>query len=438
MTFPEDFVWGTATSALQIEGALNEEGRGESVWDDFARKQGPGPESYHHLEDDVALLKALGVKAYRFSVSWPRLIPEGIGKINPQGAAYYLRLVSLLRANGIEPYLTLFHWDYPVALEKQGGWLNPHAPEWFAEYAKAVAKLFDGLVFHYFTINEPQCFVELGYAQGLMAPWKKLPRAQVLQIAQAVLLGNGLAFRALKANSSQTVEVGMAQTTWPGLPENPANPQDIEAARAWSFSPHAPADLVSAAYWSDPIFLGHYNEVFLRAFGGVYEPKESDLAIIQEPFDVYGINLYGGFPIRATPLGPQAVPGEKVAKNFLGWEVRPSTLYFGPKFLYERYHRPIILSENGTCFADKLISGKVADPFREDYLKSHLLALGKAVEEGVPVKGYFYWSFLDNLEWANGFGPRFGLVYCDYSSGKRYPKDSFETYHSIIRANGLN
>lgn len=438
MAFPKDFIWGTATSALQIEGAFDVDGRGESVWDEYAKKQGRGADSYHRLEEDVALLKALGVKAYRFSIAWPRLFPEGIGKINARGAEYYLRLIRALRLAGIEPYVTLFHWDYPLALEKRGGWLHPASPQWFVEYAAAVGKLFDGLVFHYFTINEPQCFVELGYSSGTMAPWKKLPREQVLQIAQNVLLANGLAFRALKAASSSFVEVGMAQTTWPGLPNNPANPQDVEAARQWSFAPNAPANLSSAAYWSDPVFLGQYNADFLRAFGGVYSPKESDLAIIQEPFDVYGINLYGGFPVQATSQGPQQVPGTISSKNFLGWEVRPSTLYYGPKFLYERYHKPILLSENGTCCVDEVVAGRVHDPFRQNYLKAYLLSLEQAVGDCVPVKGYFYWSFLDNLEWANGYAPRFGLVYSDYQNGKRYPKDSFESYREIIRHNGID
>lgn len=430
--FPNDFIFGTATSALQIEGAFKEDGRGESVWDDFAIKQGRGDESYHHLDQDIALLKELGVKAYRFSISWPRLFPEGVGHLNEKGCAYYLQLVHALRQAGIEPYVTLFHWDYPLALEKQGGWLNPHAPEWFEAYAKAVAKLFDGLVFHYFTINEPQCFVEMGYANGDMAPWKKLDRATVLKIAQGVLVSNGLACRALRANSSHPIEVGMAHTYAPAYPLDPKNPSDVEAAKKANFIPMGQEGLYGVSYWCDPIFLGHYNEDYLRAFDCGYVPPASDLSLIEAPFDLYGINIYFGYPVTMKAGQPVVVPFQSSWQNSVGWNITPEALYWGPKFLYERYGKPIFITENGTTLLDHLDHGLIHDGHRIDYIHDYLSALSRVMADGTPVKGFFYWSLLDNLEWANGFAPRFGLVYTDYATESRYKKDSFYYYKNLI------
>jgi beta-glucosidase len=435
--FPQDFIFGSATSALQIEGAFHEDGRGESVWDEFALKQGKGDESYHHLDEDVALLKELGVKAYRFSISWTRLFPEGTGTLNEKGCAYYLQLVHALRKAGIEPYVTLFHWDYPLALEKQGGWLNPHAPEWFEAYARAVGKLFDGLVFHYFTINEPQCFVELGYSNGEMAPWKKLDRESVLKIAQSVLVGNGLACRALRAASSSPIEVAMAHTYAPAFPKDPENPSDVEAARQANFIPMGEEGLYGVSYWCDPIFLGHYNEDYLRNFHCGYIPPSSDLSLIQAPFDSFGINIYFGYPVSMKQGKPIRLEIKSGPKNSLDWDITPAALYWGPKFLYERYGKPIFITENGTTLTDRLDHGVVHDPIRIRYIHDYLSALSKAISDGTKVKGYFYWSLLDNLEWANGFVPRFGLVYSDYATESRYRKDSFYYYKTLIATHNL-
>lgn len=433
--FKNDFIFGVATSSLQIEGSLDADGRGPSIWDERFLKEGEGVNSYLRLQEDIEALKKLGVKAYRFSISWTRLFPKGIGEKNPLGFTYYDALVDHLLKNGITPFVTLFHWDYPLCLENRGGWLHKDSPLWFQQYASEVAKHFKGRVKNYITINEPECFVELGYKVGVMAPFKKLDRKTVLMIGENVMKASALAFDAIK-NVDPLAKVSFAGTYTPAYPFDKSNPQDIEAARRCNFSPFGRDDLFNISYWADPMLLGEFNQEWLKAYGCSYVPHCEAQIDIKRDYDFLSLNLYHGYQVRAGEKGPLWVEKKGVNKNSLGWEIHPEALYYGPLFCYERYHKSILISENGTCYEDRLIEGKIPDQFRIEYLHDYLINL-KRVSYEIPVVGYFYWSLIDNFEWSNGYSPRFGLIYCDYErEGKRIEKDSFSYFSKIIATNG--
>jgi beta-glucosidase len=436
-TFGKDFVWGAATSALQTEGSLNADGRGESVWDQVYLKDGPGDESYKKIDEDIALLKELGVKAYRFSLSWTRLFPEGTGSLNRKGADFYLHLVKDLLADGIEPYVTLFHWDYPLALELKGGWLNKDSPLWFEEYARGVGRLFNGLVKNYLTINEPQCFLGMGHYEGSVPPYHQYRDKDLAKVIHNVLLGSGLAVRALRAASSLDLKIMMANTYLPSFPANPANPDDIEAARLAYLSPKFNHALFSVSLFADPAFLGRYDRRWLSHLNIDIPYSESDMKIIQADYDYFGINIYSGYKVVSKKGQPALVPTPDAPHNYLNWEIHPEALYYGPKYLFERYRKPIFITENGSCCGDKIEEGLVHDLNRMEYLRDYLRMLGKVIKEGTPVAGYFYWSLLDNFEWNNGYRPRFGLVFVDYEKGaRRLPKDSFFYFKKVIASDG--
>jgi beta-glucosidase len=438
--FGKDFAWGVASSSLQSEGSLNADGRSPSIWDStFLACHSNGDDSLRHIDEDVALLKELGVNSYRFSLSWSRLIPDGIGPVNEKAKEMYIAFVKKLLAAGIEPYVTLFHWDYPQVLENKGGWLSEESPYWLAYYAREVAEMFDGLVDHYFTINEPQCFIEQGYRTGQKAPFKKLTRLETLKIAHHVLLGNGLALRALRTNSSAKVYVGMANTYAPSFPRDFDDPFDIEAAREANFAFRD--DLFCLPYWADPAFLGHYPADWLRGFNEPsFKPSDSDMEIIKGDWDFFALNIYGGIPVKNDNGKPVRVIDHCVEKNSLGWEIHPDGIYWGARYAYERYGLPIIISENGVSLNDKLTGDfRVHDLRRSHFLITYLTALHAAQEDDIPIKGYFHWSFLDNFEWELGYKPRFGLVYVDYPhEADRIKKDSFDFYKEIIDTNGEN
>lgn len=445
MPFKKDFVWGTAASAYQIEGAAFEDGKGASIWDIFSHQQGrifqghhgdTACDHYHRMEEDVKLMVRLGIGAYRFSVSWPRVLPDGTGRVNEQGIAFYERLAELLLAYGITPYATLYHWDLPYALYRRGGWMNPDSPKWFSEYAALAGRRLGDKVKHFITFNEPQVFIGCGFIQGVHAPGVRLERRECLQMAHHVLLAHGRAVQALRARVPG-VCIGFAPTSDAAIPVR-ETPCDIEAARTAFFSTKGGDDWVwSAAWWSDPVLLGEYPsdgrklmEEDMPKIGG------EDLKIISQPIDFYGQNIYRGEPVEAAPEGGYQY-GKRPAggpRTAMGWHVNFDCLYWGAKFLYERYRKPLYITENGMSCHDWIsLDGKVHDPARIDYLHRHLQGLCRAAEEGADIAGYFQWSLLDNFEWAQGYSERFGLVYVDFDTLERIPKDSFAWYQRVIR-----
>jgi beta-glucosidase len=447
MNFPKDFVWGSATASYQIEGAALEDGKGLSVWDVFSRQPGKtwqgetgevACDHYHLYKEDVALMKAIGLQAYRFSVSWPRVMPSGTGAVNAKGLDFYDRLIDELLAAGIQPWLTLFHWDYPHDLFLRGGWLNPESPKWFADYTEVVVKKLSDRVGHWMTLNEPQCFIGLGHDQGCHAPGLKLSRAECLLAAHHVLLAHGLGVQAIRAFSEQEAQVGWAPVGLAGVPASDSA-EDLEALKQHVFRA-GKGFLWNNSWWGDPVVLGHYPEVGLREFGrDVPKYTDSEMRTIRQPIDFYGANIYGSPLIKATPDGNYIeVPyPEGFPRTHYYWEMTPESLYWGPRLLYERYKLPIVVTENGMSNADWVsLDGKVHDPQRIDLVHRYLLQLDRAMAEGVDVRGYFLWSTLDNFEWAEAYKQRFGLIHVDYATRKRTPKDSALWYADVIRSNG--
>lgn len=447
--FKEDFAWGVATAAYQIEGAAREDGKGLSIWDVFTedgncfngQTGNVACDHFHRFEEDVKLMKELGVKAYRFSLSWPRIIPNGTGKVNEQGIAFYNRLIDCLIANGIKPYITLFHWDLPYELEKRGNWSNQDSPKWFLEYAKVVFRAFGDRVKYFITFNEPQCFIGNGYANGNHAPGLKCSNRDLVLKAHYVMLAHGLAVQAFRELVPDG-KIGYAPTCTAAIPASDST-EDIEAARKRYFDVVAVGWTWCVSWWSDPVMLGTYPEdteafhVFEK-----YLPKnyKEDLKIISEPIDFYCQNIYNGYQIRAVENGYEWVANPvETPMTAIGWPITPKCLYWGPKFLYERYGKPIIISENGMACHDAVSAdGNVHDQNRIDFLQRYLAELGHAVDDGVDITGYMYWSLMDNFEWVHGYSKRFGLVYTDYSNMKRIPKDSFFWYQNVIKNNGSN
>lgn len=448
MGFRKDFIWGTATASYQIEGAWNEDGKGLSVWDDFSHHPGKvfqnhngdmACDHYHRVEEDAALMAELGVRNYRFSVSWPRLLPEGTGSVNEKGVDFYDRLIDQLLEKGIRPFMTLFHWDYPLELQRRGAWENPDSPHWYQDYVSLCAKRFGDRVKDFITLNEPQCFIGLGYQSGVHAPGLVLPTRSVVEMSHRAMLAHGMGVQALRALVPDA-RVSYAPTCDAGIPLTDS-PEDVEAARRWFFANDEKRGMFSVSWWSDPALLGSYPEDGLALYGR-YLPKgwEEDLKTIRQPLDYYCQNIYRGERIRATKQGCECVPFEQgMPKTSIGWFVVPEALYWGPKFLYERYRTPIVISENGMANTDAVsLDGKVHDPQRQDFLNRYLLAYRRAADEGVDLQGYFQWSLMDNFEWACGYSERFGMIYVDYATQRRIPKDSAYWYRDVMASNGEN
>ena len=451
MSFRKDFVWGAATASYQVEGAAYEDGKGLNIWDVFCKEDGHVYEhhtgdvacdQYHRYKEDVAIMKELGLKAYRFSVNWARILPEGTGKVNEKGLAYYDNLVNCLIENGIEPYMTLYHWDLPYALHQKGGWLNPQSPEWFYEYAKLMAAHFSDRVSHFFTFNEPQCTVGLGYVTGEHAPGLKVGPYDYFSIWHNVLKAHGRGVQAIREAAVRPVEIGMAPCGALYYPATDSK-EDIEAARKANFSlPEADIRAVSwdVAFCADPVFLGQYPEDIMKSFGQYFSKNaEKDLELISQPLDFYGQNMYNAVPVRADENGnPVRVDRyQGFPKTAIQWPVTPEVLYWAPKFLYERYQKPFYVTENGMSSHDWVsLDGKVHDASRVDFMHRYLREFKKAAADGVDLRGYFAWSLMDNFEWAYGYSERFGMVYVDYQTQKRTVKDSGLFYKDVIASNG--
>jgi beta-glucosidase len=444
--FPPGFRWGTATASYQIEGAVNEDGRGPSVWDTFSHTPGRiknndngdvAVDAYHRYREDVQLMKALGTRAYRFSIAWSRVFPEGKGAANPKGLDFYNRLVDELLANGIEPFATLFHWDLPQPLQDRGGgWESRATAVAFADYAGYVAERLTDRVKHIFTINEFWTFVELGYGRGVHAPGLNLPAARLNQVRHHALLGHGLAVQAIRAKARPGTKVGSAENMSVCIPII-ETPEHIRAAE------RATREL-NAGYMT-VMLEGRYTDSFL-ASAGVDAPRftPEDLETIASPLDFVGINVYTPHSyVRASDdapgfaLVPLTPSFPRMAVDWLN--VVPETLYWAPRHLAAIWKvKDIYVTENGCAAADvPAADGRVYDTDRVMFLRNYLTQLQRATAEGVPVRGYFLWTLMDNFEWAEGYSARFGLHYVDFLTQKRTPKLSAAFYREVIARNAL-
>jgi beta-glucosidase len=451
LRFPEGFVWGAATAAYQIEGAAREDGRGPSIWDTFSRTPGKvfkghtgdvACDHYHRYVDDVAMMADLGLASYRFSVAWPRVQPDGTGPVNSRGLDFYDRLVDELIGKGIDPVVTLYHWDLPQTLEDLGGWASRDTAEAFADYALAVYARLGDRVRTWTTLNEPWCSAYLGYAGGIHAPGRRDPAAAFAAVHH-LLLAHGLGTRALRAAGAQTLGITLNPTAV--APVDPADPADQEAYRI--------VDGLHNRVFLDPILRGRYPADVLEhmsRFTDLAWLRDGDEAHIGQSIDVLGINFYSPTYVSGQPGAPgrQDSPGtEGIAfrrpdgpVTDMNWQIEPSAL----TGLLQRIERdypgtPLLITENGAAYPDGPGADpeRVADVDRVDYLDGHLRACHEAIASGVNLKGYFVWSLMDNYEWAEGYAKRFGIVHVDYATQKRVLKDSARWYREVIRRNGL-
>ncbi|GIH26225.1 beta-glucosidase [Acrocarpospora phusangensis] len=443
LEFPAGFVWGTATAAYQIEGAAREGGRGPSIWDTFSRTPGKvhlghtgevACDHYHRYASDVAIMAGLGMGAYRFSVSWPRIQPDGSGPANSRGLDFYDRLVDELHGHGITPIITLYHWDLPQTLEDHGGWTNRDTAERFAEYATMVHRRLGDRIDLWTTLNEPWCSAFLGYAAGLHAPGRTDPGA-AFAAAHHLLLGHGLANRELRRAGAREVCITLNLA--------PVRGSDLTAV--------AVPDGILNRIFLDPVLRGEYpTDVVRRAerFTDWSFVKDGDLALIGAPIDMLGVNYYHPFQVEPRPGQPAnpVFPGSEGVgfidkpgpTTAMGWPIEADGLTELLVSLKRDYPAvPLLITENGAAFDDVLAGGRVSDDRRIAFLDAHFRAAHAAIEAGVDLRGYLVWSFMDNFEWAYGYEKRFGLVYVDYASQERVPKDSARWYSEVIRRNGL-
>ncbi len=446
MAFPKDFIWGAAAASYQVEGGAFSDGKGLSVWDMMCSQPGRiwegntgnvSCDHYHRYSEDARLMGELGLKAYRLSISWPRVMPEGTGKVNEKGLDFYDRLVDALIENGVQPWVTLFHWDYPYSLFLRGGWMNPDSSDWFAEYANVIVNKISDRVTNWMTLNEPQVFVDAGHRVGRHAPGIQLGFKEVLTVAHNALLAHGKSAQVIRAGAKAKPRIGAAPV---GVTKIPASPRqkDIDATRKLMFSVVS-KDCNNNTWFADPMVLGHYPEDGLKLFEReMPEIKADDMKTICQPLDFYGVNIYRGDVISAD--SPDPVLGtDGQALTTMNWRLTPEALYWGPKFLYERYKLPLVITENGMANMDWLhLDGKVHDPQRIDFLRRYLGEIEHACTDGIPVTGYMYWSIMDNFEWAEGYKQRFGLIYVDYGTGERTLKDSAYWYKEVIKTNGAS
>jgi len=446
MGFKDDFIWGVASASYQVEGAANEDGKGMSIWDMFCKQPGRivdgssgdvACDHYHRYKEDIAIMKELGVKAYRFSIAWPRVIPDGDGKINEKGLDFYERLTDALLEAGIAPCATLFHWDYPYDLFRKGGWMNPESPKWFLKYTEAVGKRLKGKLPTVFTFNEAPCFIGICYDGTKHAPGIQLPLWDTLLMIHNVLLAHGLSVQALRSLSPET-KIGLAHN---GATYYPAtdSAENIEATRRAYFTMKDKL-FFSVPLWNDPVFFGKYPDEYLQDYAQ-YIPKigPDDMKIISQPVDLLGFNFYQSSPVRADGKGGYEHAPRETGYPFTAakWPITPESLYWGPKFLNERYKVPIYITENGLSCTDVVsLDGKVHDPNRIDFLHRYLRCLKKAADDGVDVRGYFHWCFTDNFEWDRGYTERFGIVHCNFETQQRIVKDSGYWYRDTIKSNG--
>ncbi len=445
MKFGKDFIWGAATSSYQIEGAAYREGGGRSVWDMLGQQ----PEKivngdtgkvacdhYNRYRQDVALMSDIGLQAYRFSISWPRVLPDGTGKVNQRGLDFYSQLVDELLEKNISPWITLFHWDFPYALYCRGGWLNRDSADWFADYTALVVDKLSDRVSHWGTLNEPQCFIGLGHQDGTHAPGLKMGVSEVLLAGHNALRAHGKSVQVIRANAKTQPVISASQASIISIPDSDY-PNDVEAARQHMFSVEE-KEVFNNAWFSDPMILGHYPQQGLKLFAAdMPEIFPGDLECINQKLDYFGVNIYSGVHVRATEDsgkddGFETVERKDLPKTAMGWPITPESLYWGPKFFHERYQLPIVITESGMANDDSVDNGKVHDRERIEFLYQYLSEYTRAIKDGVPALGYFLWSLMDNFEWAEGYGKRFGIIHVDYETQQRTLKYSAHWYKTLI------
>lgn len=445
LSFPQGFLWGAATASYQIEGAAALDGRGRSIWDTFSETPGKvfngdtgavACDHYHRYADDIRLMSDLGLQAYRFSIAWPRILPEGMGAVNAAGLDFYDRLVDALLTAGIQPWATLYHWDLPQTLENAGGWPARGTVDAFINYADVVSKRLGDRVKHWMTFNEPWVFCYLGYGSGVHAPGRTDFQAY-LDAAHHFHLAHARATPMIRANVGDDAQIGLVlNLLWA---DAASDSDEDQAARERHMG-------FQNRWFLDPIYRGTYPEDMLALYAGAgYKPpvSEDDLAVIQGGPDFLGVNFYtreviahdpDGHPVLHSRQVPQ--PGEHTE---MGWEVSPQSLYQVLRWLHDEYAPgPIYITENGAAFDDQpAADGTVDDPRRVAYYDAYLANVHRAISEGVPMQGYFAWSLMDNFEWAEGYSKRFGIVYVDYETQARTPKASARWYSQTIRDNGF-
>jgi beta-galactosidase len=447
--FPAEFVWGAATAAYQIEGATTEDGRGASIWDTFSRVPGAivdgssgdvADDHYHRYADDIALLAELGLKAYRFSIAWPRIMPTGGGAVNQAGLDFYRRVAETCHEHGVTPYATLYHWDLPQPLEDAGGWLNRDTAERFRDYAVATVDALGDVITHWTTLNEPWCSSLLGYGAGVHAPGRTLG-SESLHAAHHLLLGHGLAVSALR-EQHPSLSLGITVNLYSILPASDSD-LDREAVRR--------ADGLQNRLFLDPLLLGRYPTDVLADTGTTdwFAERADDLAVISTPLDFFGINYYSRHTLAgpadgefADPSRPSMLPGSErirfvdtgAPKTDMGWEIHPDGLVDVIEMVHDRAPElPVLITENGAAFPDEVeVDGSIQDKDRQQYFEGHLDACREAIRRGLPLKGYFAWSLLDNYEWAFGYTKRFGIVYVDYETQVRTVKASGRWFAELL------
>lgn len=443
--FPDGFVWGVAAASAQVEGATSEDGKSPSIWDHFATlpgtiKGGDTPavacDHYHRFASDFDLMAGLGLRHYRLSVAWPRVVPSGDGPVNPRGLDFYDRLIDALLARQITPWVTLFHWDLPQSLESRGGWPVRATVDAFRPYAEAVVRRLGDRVKRWFSVNEIPCFIGNGYDNGYFAPGRKESKRVVNQAYHHALLAHGHAVAAVREHGGSGAVVGLVQNHLPA-PQIPLTETEPDILAARTLYERSNRQLMA------PVFLAHYPEAFLKeASADAPEIRPGDLDLIAEPTDFLGLNPYAGDYVRAGRDGmPEVLPFPRgfprgdlwwinITPQSLYWTVRHAAEVFGVKTFY--------ITENGAAFPDEVTpSGEILDLDRREYLRNYLIELHRAVAEGFDVRGYFLWSILDNFEWAEGYGKRFGIVHIDYATQRRTPKLSARWYAEVARSNRL-
>jgi beta-glucosidase len=444
--FPDDFVWGTATSAYQIEGSPTADGAGRSIWHRFSHTPGNtwldetgdvACEHYRRYKDDVAIMAELGANAYRFSIAWARIFPAGTGAVNKKGIDFYSRLVDALLERGIKPNATLYHWDLPEALDDRGGWLNRDIAGWFSDYATTMFDALGDRVEMWSTLNEPWVVTDGGYLSGVLAPGhSNLFEAPIA--AHNLLRAHGLAVERFRfSKAAKRGKIGITVNLEPKYPASDS-PEDLAAVRR--------ADAYMNRQYLDPVFLGRYPEEMREIFGEAWpEWSDEDMRLIKQPIDFLGVNYYTrrverDYP-ENLPLRTKHVPQPQHIETDTKWEVFPEALTKILLWATERYGKPAIyITENGAAFYDPphTIDGRVEDPLRVEYFRQHLRAAHEAMKKGANLRGYYAWSLLDNYEWAHGYSKRFGIVHVDYSTQQRTIKSSGRYYAEVIRTKGAS
>jgi beta-glucosidase len=445
LLFPKNFTWGVATAAPQIEGAAFDDGKGESVWDRFARVPGKvlngdtldtADDHYHRYPQDFALMRKLGVKNYRLSLAWPRIYPNGDGELNPAGLKFYNKLIDSCIKHGITPWVTIFHWDLPQALEDRGGWTSRITVDAFAVYAETVVKALGDRVKNWITLNEIRCFTVQGYSPGCDKAPGRAESAQVVnQTYHHALLCHGHAVKAVRKHGGKGARVGLTDNSDFAIPVTETD-TDIAAARAWYIDRNA--------HILEPIYTGRYSAAYLKRTGKDRPVvQKGDLELISQPTDFLGLNIYTGQFIRAAKgkvrYEQLSLPADYPRTTCTWLYLMPQAIYWGTRFAAEVYGvKAIYITENGCGYdTETVVNGEVHDLHRRDYVRNYLRELHRAIADGVPVKGYFLWSFMDNFEWQDGYTRRFGIVHVDFKTQKRTPKLSARWYSKVMAENRI-